>query len=54
MENKKPENNEDKLKVESVLKISKKLPKAFILQGTSCARCDAGSTCSERGSLGCS
>lgn len=53
MENKKPENNEDKLKVESVLKISKKLPKAFILQGCTCARCDGGSTCSQRGSLQC-
>jgi len=46
-------NNENKLRVETVLKISKKIPKAYIMQGSSCARCDGGSTCSVRGSLAC-
>ncbi len=46
-------NNENKLRVEAVLKISKKIPKAYIMQGSSCARCEATSTCSIRGSLNC-
>ncbi len=46
-------NNENKLRVETVLKISKKIPKAYIMQGSSCARCDINSTCSVRGSLAC-
>ena len=53
MKDKEKKNHEDKFNAEETLKISKKLPKAYILQGCTCARCDAGSTCVDRGSLGC-